>query len=88
VENTREGGVMDRLTHAKGDWERVEYWFSDMGMVYKVGQEWKGKVKLEGGKVGRIDDTFGSAESAMRGVERVWKREEEKRNHQLQPRLS
>jgi hypothetical protein len=70
----------DRLTKVKGDWERVEYWFSGMGMVYREGEGWTGKVQLGEGKVGRIDDTFPSAEAAMRCVERVWKREEERRN--------
>ena len=30
--------------------------------------------------MGRINDTFASAEAAMKAVERVWKREEERRN--------
>lgn len=68
----------DRLAD-RGDWERVEYWFSGMGMVYKECGEWKGKVTM-GNVRGRIDDTFPSAEAAMRCVERVWKREEERRN--------
>jgi hypothetical protein len=69
----------DRLRSGKGDWERVEYWFSGMGMVYREGMEWKGKVTL-GLMRGRINESFASAEAAMKGVERVWKREEEKRN--------
>ena len=76
----------DRLARlVNGDWERVEYWFSGMGMVYKEGGEWKGKVTL-GNVRGRIDDTFLSAEAAMRCVERVWKREEERRNKCLKLR--
>ena len=73
-----------RLAQVKNDWEKVEYWFSGMGMVYRDAEgEWKGKVHMEQGKVGRIDDSFPSAEAAMRCVERVWKREEEKRNNSL-----
>jgi hypothetical protein len=74
----------EKLSHCKTDWERVEYWFSGMGMVYKENGEWKGKVTV--GEIrGRIDDSFPSAEAAMRCVERVWKREEEKRNKNCQP---
>ena len=70
---------MDRLTHSKGAWERVEYWVSKMGSVVKVVEGWEGRVITDRG-VGRIGEVFESAEVAMRMVERVWKREEERRN--------
>jgi hypothetical protein len=70
----------DRLTKVRCDWTKVTYWHSGMGGVYQdqVG-DWIGRV-LVGDKVGRINDTFPSAEAAMKAVERVWKREEERRN--------
>ena len=75
-----------RLSQVKSDWEKVEYYFSGMGVVQKIiGGDWQGKVMV-GDRLGRIDDTFPSAEAAMRCVERVWKREEEKRNGQLRPK--
>lgn len=58
------------------EWTKVETWYSAMGMVEKVlGEEWVGRVNLPNGKVGRIGETFVSAEVAMASVERVWKRE-------------
>lgn len=73
-----------RLNQVKSDWQKVTYWYSGMGIVYQdqVG-DWWGKVSVvRDGKpqLGRINDTFASAEVAMRAVERVWKREEERRN--------
>jgi hypothetical protein len=73
-----------RLNKVKTDWQMVTYWFSGMGMVYQDETgDWWGKAQVvRNGKsqLGRINDTFGSAEAAMGAVERVWKREEERRN--------
>jgi hypothetical protein len=70
----------DRLTHFKGDWERIEWWVSNMGEVRRnaIG-EWEGRVRL-GERYGLLSETYESAEVAMKAVERTWRREEEMRN--------
>ena len=40
----------DRLTHARGDWEKVEYWFSGMGNVRRTVE-------------GELDDISGSGQT-------------------------
>ncbi len=69
----------------KADWTRVEYWACKMGEVrYQYGDGtvdagWKSWVKV-GDKLIAVQGVFDSASVGMGVVERVWKREEEKRN--------
>jgi hypothetical protein len=60
-------------------WTHVEWFTSDYGTVTKVdGGEWEGRVKMPNGQLGRIRETFVSADVAKGMVERVWEAEKEK----------
>ena len=70
------GGV----TFPSANWERVEQWQSDVGIVRpNEDGDWIAWVRLPQGLV-RMNAEYGSANAAMQAVERVWKREEGKRN--------
>ncbi len=73
------------LTTPKADWEHVEEWHSSMGVVQKGEEGWYAKVWITDPRFAkpilvRVKTEFDSAAVAMGVVERVWKREEEKRN--------
>ena len=55
-------------------WTHEEYWHSNMGQVIKVNGGFIAKVRV-GERLGRIAETYMSAEVAMGAVERTWKRE-------------
>ncbi len=61
-------------------WTRRESYSSSMGVVEKgLDGDWVAHVWV-GTKLGRVNETFASAHVAMGTVERVWRREEIKRN--------
>lgn len=67
-----------------GDWQKTEYWLCKMGTVEKGEGSWFASVYVEGVRgqivLTKVKGEFDSAAVAMGVVERVWKREEEKRN--------
>lgn len=74
--------LLDRIQHRaiRATWTKKELYSSSMGVVEKgLDGDWIAHVWV-GAKLGRVKEEFDSAEVAMGVVERVWKREEEKRN--------
>jgi hypothetical protein len=57
------------------EWHQQIQYTSHMGLVYNVRDGWIGKVNLPNGQIGRIGETFLSADVAKASVERVWRRE-------------
>lgn len=66
----------------KADWHKHEQWTCELGEVVLHANSWLAKVNI-GCRLVPVKGEFDSAAVAMGVVERVWKREEEKRNGNL-----
>lgn len=57
------------------EWIKIEMYHSSIGEVTRrlISQDWEARVRV-GEKLARISETYGSAEAAMKAVERTHKK--------------